>query len=251
ERMNDQAQIDEDLLSEYEDGDYSFEDPFIKVDPYDAAPLTALAKFDTKEPVQIKVTVGGEEGQEPIEKTWEGYETEHEIPVLGLYPATENTVTLEATDEEGNIETTEVSIATEALPDDFLTTDLDVADTEKMEDGLTFIIPSKEYLYAVDENADVRWYSTLPIRHIFLRLENGNVLFVTKDKEQDQYNELLEMDLTGKVSNAYKVHIDGYEKGNLLHHEVIELPNENLLATTHEPDSDYVEDQMHEIDRET
>src|SRR5690625_122536 len=59
------------------------------------------------------------------------------------------------------------------------------------------------------------------------------------------------MDLTVKVSNAYKIHIDGYEKGNLLHHEVIELPNGNLLATTHEPDSDYVEDQMHEIDRET
>lgn len=250
-RMNDQAQINEDLLSEYEEGNYSFEDPFIKVDPYDAAPLTALAKFDTEEPVQIKVTVGGEEGQEPIEKTWEGYETEHETPILGLYPDTENTVILEATDEEGNTETTEVSIATEALPDDFLTTDLVEADTEKMEDGLTFIIPSKEYIYAVDENADVRWYSTLPIRHVFNRLENGNVLFMTKDKEEDQYNELLEMDLIGKVSNAYKVQIDGYDKHNLLHHDVIELPNGNLLATSHEPDSEYVQDQMNEIDRET
>src|SRR5690625_3694860 len=78
ERINDQAQIDENLLSEYEDGNYSFEDPFIKVDPYDAAPLTALVKFDTEEPVQIKVTVGWEEGQQPIEKTWEGYETEQD-----------------------------------------------------------------------------------------------------------------------------------------------------------------------------
>lgn len=251
EIINDQAQIDEDLLSEYEKGDYSFKDPFIKVDPYNAAPLTALAKFETEEPAQIKVTVGGEEGQAPIEKTWEGYETEHEIPILGLYPDTENNVTIKATDEEGTTETTEIPITTETLPDDFLTTDLVEADTEEMEDGLTFIIPSKEYIYAVDENADVRWYSSLPIRHVFNRLENGNVLFMTKDEEQDQYNELLEMDLIGKVSNAYKVQIDGYDKHNLLHHDVIELPNGNLLATSHEPDSEYVQDQMNEIDRET
>src|SRR5699024_1799805 len=76
-------------------------------------------------------------------------------------------------------------------------------------------------------------------------------VFMTKDKEEDQYNELLEMDLIGKVSNAYKVQIDGYDKHNLLHHDVIELPNGNLLATSHEPDSEYVQDQMNEIDRET
>src|SRR5699024_1179000 len=170
ERINDQEEIEEGLRADYEEGNYAFEDPFIKVDPYDAVPLTALVMFETKEPVQIKVTVGGEEGQQPIEKTWEGYETEHEVPILGLYPDTENAVTVEATNEAGETKKTELTITTEALPDDFLTTELTEANTEKMEDGLTFIVPSTRYVYAVDENADVRWYSSLWNSHVFKRL---------------------------------------------------------------------------------
>lgn len=255
ERVEEQAEMDKDLQAEYEEGDYSFDEPFVKVDPYDATPLTAVAMFETDEPAEITVTVGNGEDQEPVEKTMEGYETEHQIPILGLYPDADNTVKLEAKTEDGETETTEVTATTEALPDDFLTTELDEADSEKMEDGLTFIIPSEKYIFAVDDNADVRWYSTMPIRHVFKRLENGNVLFGTQAEEGDQYNELLEMDLLGKVSNAYHVDIEGYEDDNLLnnvvHHDVIELPNGNLLATTHEPDSDYIEDAMTEIDRET
>lgn len=251
QRINDQEQIDEALLSAYVEGTYSFEKPFIKVDPYDAAPLTALTMFETDEPVQITVTVGGKESQQPIEKTWEAYEVHHEIPILGLYPATENKVTLEATNEVGETDTTELSISTEPLPDDFLTTDLVEADTKKMEDGLTFITPSTRYAYAVDDNAEVRWYSTLWNSHIFNRLENGNLLYITKEADQDKYNELLEMDMLGKVSNSYLIQLGGYEDTNVVHHDVIELPNGHLLATTHDVDSDYIEDEMTEIDRET
>src|SRR5699024_8715577 len=37
----------------------------------------------------------------------------------------------------------------------------------------------------------------------------------------------------------------------LIHHDVIEVPSGNFLATMHEPNSDYEEDHMYEIDRET
>src|SRR5699024_8778603 len=147
ELVDEQTQMDEDLLSTYGKENYSFDDPFVTVDPYDAAPLTALAMFETEEPTQITVTVGEGEGQQPIEKTIEGYETEHQIPILGLYPATDNIVKLEATTEDGETQATEVTVTTEALPDDFLTTELNEASPEKMEDGLTFIIPSEKYIY--------------------------------------------------------------------------------------------------------
>lgn len=250
-RMDNQKEIEEELRATYEEGDYSFQDPFIEVDPYDATPLTALAMFETDKPAQITVTVGGKDDQQPIEKTWEGYETEHEIPILGLYPDTENAVTVEATNEAGETKKTELSITTEALPEDFLTTELTEANTEKMEDGLTFIVPSTRYVYAVDENADVRWYSSLWNSHVFQRLNNGNILYITKSEDQDQYNELLEMDMLGKVSNSYIVELKNYEDTNVVHHDVIELPNGHLLATTHDTDSDYIEDEMTEIDRET
>src|SRR5699024_6574222 len=155
----------------------------------------------------------------------------HEVPILGLYPDTENVVIVEATNEAGETENTELSITTEALPDDFLTTELTEANTEKMDDGLTFIVPSTGYVYGVDENADVRWYSSLWNSHVFKRLNNGNILYITKSKDQDQYNELLEMDMLGKVSNSYIVELKNYEDTNVVHHDVIELPNGHLLAT--------------------
>ncbi|MGY0691383.1 aryl-sulfate sulfotransferase [Virgibacillus sp. FSP13] len=251
DRIKEQEKIDQKLLAEYEKGSYSFDDPFIKLDPYNVAPLTALLKFETDKPMEIEVIVGSGNGQTPIEKKWKGYETDHEIPVLGLYPDTNNTVVLKAQDKDGNTKTTELSIKTEALPDGLPTTELVKANPEAMEDGLTFVVPSKNYLYAVDENADIRWYTDMEFRTIFTRLDNGNILINTKESEQEQYPELLEMDLLGKISNGYKIHIDGYEKDNLLHHDVIELPNGNWLATTHEPDSKYTEDHMHVIDRET
>src|SRR5699024_11496221 len=39
-----------------------------------------------------------------------------------------------------------------------------------------------------------------------------------------------------KLHNAYNIEIDGYSgsKNSLIHHDVIELPNNNLLATMHE-----------------
>src|SRR5699024_618031 len=100
-------------------------------------------------------------------------------------------------------------------------------------------------------NADVRWYSTEPIKLAFERLQNGHIIFATQDEARDQYNQLLEIDMLGKVYNDYVIQIDGYDKSNIIHHDVIELPNGNLLATTHEPDSKYEQDQMIAIDRNT
>src|SRR5699024_1863423 len=42
ERLTDQADIEEDVIEEYEHGIYTLDEPFIKVDPYDTSPLSAL-----------------------------------------------------------------------------------------------------------------------------------------------------------------------------------------------------------------
>src|SRR5699024_12867300 len=65
ERINDQEEIEEGLRADYEEGNYAFEDPFIKVDPYGAVRRTAIVMFATKEPVQIKVTVGWRSEKQP------------------------------------------------------------------------------------------------------------------------------------------------------------------------------------------
>src|SRR5699024_4556414 len=100
-----------------------------------------------------------------IERLYDRYETEHHIPVLGLYPDKENTVKIDYLTEDGNDSgRTEIIIETDPLPDDFLQPELVESQPEKMEDGLSFMIPTEKYVYAIDSNADVRWYSSLPVK---------------------------------------------------------------------------------------
>lgn len=250
-RLDEQEAIEIDLMAAYAENTYTLDDPFVKVDPYDASPLSALVMFETDVPSEVKVTTGKDE--EPIVRTWDNGETSHMIPVLGLYPDQDNDVKIEVTDEDGQTKESEVTITTDPLPEDFLETEVVESQPDKMEDGLTYVVPTSGYLFAVDVNADVRWYSSLRSRLIFTRLDDGRYLQTTRKEDARQYNELLELDMLGKMYNAYHIEIEDYDEdeNNLIHHDVIEVPSGNLLATTHEPNSDYVEDHMHEIDRET
>src|SRR5699024_10030144 len=124
EQMEEQAEMDADLLAEYEEDDYTVMNPFVKLDPYDASPLSALVMFDTKETVSVEVKTGTEKYEETITKEWEKGETEHAIPILGLYPGVENKVEITVTNETGNTTTSEITIETDDLPDDFMETTL-------------------------------------------------------------------------------------------------------------------------------
>src|SRR5699024_3386450 len=108
---------------------------------------------------------------------------------------------------------------TEPVPDDIPKTELVTSEPDQMEDGLTFVVPGNNTLYAVDEEADIRWYADMPYRLIFNRLDNGNILVNTKPDDEDTFTDLLEMDMLGKVENAYDIDIDNYEDDNLLHHD--------------------------------
>lgn len=251
DRLDEQADNEETILNEYYGDLHQLDNPYVKVDPYDTAPLTALVMFVTPRATQVKVTVGTGEDEQPIEKEWEDFKVNHEIPVLGLYPDQDNIVTIETTDRRGETKTSEVVIETDALPSNLADVELIESNPEEMESGLTFVTPTNGPVIGVDENADVRWYSSASNRLVFNRISNGNLIFMTKDEEASQYNELLETDMLGKIANAYNIEIEGYDDNNLVHHDIIELPNGNFLATTHEPNGDYVEDHMHEIDRET
>ncbi|GAA0606721.1 aryl-sulfate sulfotransferase [Virgibacillus siamensis] len=251
ERMKKQEKMEEQLKEQYAQQPHSIKNPFVKLDPYGVTPLSALAMFETEEPAQVTITVEGKDKHGDVTHTYEKYKTEHTISILGLYPDYQNTVTITATTKSGNTVEDTVSIQTDGLPDVFLNTETVEAHPEKMENGMTFIIPSSRNVYAVDHQANVRWYSTHWNSHVFQRLDNGHLLYITKEEGQNKYNEILEMNMLGKVYNSYRINLDNYEATNLVHHDAIELPSGNLLATVHDTDSNYIEDEMIEIDRET
>ncbi|MCP3032079.1 aryl-sulfate sulfotransferase [Halobacillus sp. A1] len=251
ELMEEQNHAESLIQTTYSEGEYDLEEPLVVDDPYGVAPLTALAIFDTDESQEITVTVEGESEEQNISKKIEGFNNEHKIPILGLYPDQENTVVLEGETEDGEIIESNISINTDPLPDDFLENEVIEAQQEKMEKGLTFIIPSGGYAYGIDSMGDVRWYSSLPNSHVFQRLENDKLVFLTQKVEQsNQYNLILEMDMLGQVSFGSYIDVTNFDSWGVVHHDVIELPNDNFLATDHDG-SGYIEDDMVEIDRQS
>lgn len=243
-------------------GDYDEDNIYVKVDPYDASPLSALLLFQTEEAVKVDISVAGKDEETTIKNSFDEYTTEHSIPVLGLYADQENEVTVTLTDEAGNSVEKKVTIKTGTLPDSIAKIDVKEADTEKMEVGdseLTFVVPSTKRAYAFDANGDVRWYSTRYNSHIFQELNNGNLLYLTKEyNDADTYNVLLETDYLGKIYNRYDfssssaANDTGKSDGEMtvIHHDGIELPSGNLLLTVNDG-SNYIEDTMIELNRET
>ncbi len=91
------------IENEYAELEYSFEQPFIKLNPYGKTPLSAVIKFPTEKPAQITLTIKGKGKSPDISHTFDAWNTEHTIPVLGLYANYKNTVELTAKFKNGEI----------------------------------------------------------------------------------------------------------------------------------------------------
>lgn len=89
--IDQQAAAEQEFMENFHREHRSFENPLVTVNPYGIAPLTAVIAFFTEEKVSVSITVKGMEASGDIAKSFpEAYE--HVIPVLGLYPGTDNTV---------------------------------------------------------------------------------------------------------------------------------------------------------------
>lgn len=243
-------------------GKYNEDNMYVQLDPYEASPLSALLLFQTETAMKVDLAVAGKDEESTIKNSFAEYTTQHSISVLGLYADTENQVTVTLTDEAGTSVEKKVTIKTGALPDSIAKIDVKEADSQKMELGdseLTFVVPSTKRAYGFDVNGDVRWYSSRYNSHIFSELDNGNLLYLTKTSNSaETYNVLLETDYLGKLyhrydfSSASAENETGDNKGEttVIHHDGIELPTGNLLLTVNDG-SDYIEDTMIELDRET
>ena len=100
------------IQEEYENFAFTFDEPYIKLNPYGVSPLSALLKFETDDEVKISMTIKGKDGAPDIVFNGKTYETVHEFPVLGLYPNYDNTLILSSVDKKGNKKTSQHTIKT-------------------------------------------------------------------------------------------------------------------------------------------
>lgn len=262
EWQEDQTEKEKKYQTLLKSGEYTEDNIYVQLDPYDASPLSALLLFQTEDAMTVDISVAGKDEETTIKNSFDDYTTDHSVPILGLYSDTENEVTVTLTDESGNSMEKKVTIKTGTLAKSIANIEVKEADTTKMELGdseLTFVVPSTKRAYAFDANGDVRWYSTRYNSHIFKELDNGNLLYLTKESnDTDTYNVLLETDYLGKIYHRYDfssssaANDTGKSEGEMtvIHHDGIELPSGNFLLTVNDG-SNYIEDTMIELNRET
>lgn len=177
---------------------YTLENPNIILDPYGISPLTAMILFETKEEVEVTVTIEGKDSNSTYTNTFQST-NKHYLPIYGLYPNFANKVQIKC----GSIAKTYV-IETPPIP-----SDLQPITVENNTNQLTFITSDK-YPYAIDNNNEVRWYLTKNYSKKIERLENGNLLLSTDNTTAANLpSGLIEIDLLGKIYKQYNID-DGY-----------------------------------------
>lgn len=148
--------INIELEKEYRKKVYTFEDPFIKLNPYGRTPLTALMKVETSlADKKVKVSVEGRFGSEIYSYTT-NINSLGEFPIVGLYPKTENVIKVEL--EDGRKK--ELKIVTGQLDDILPAIVIEKKIQNRMEAGMnlvSFNTKEKAMPFVFDINGNIRY----------------------------------------------------------------------------------------------
>lgn len=232
-----QWEQEREILLDYQQGDYSLEQPYLLLNPYDWSPLTALLLFHSQEKAKVTLTIQGKDPSTQVTHQFENFDTFHQIPVLGLYSDHLHQLDITLTFDDGSTQKNTIQIQTPALelPTPLIETSL--SQPSQVGEGFLFLSALGQSALVIDPLGQIRWILDLPQAHVFQRLENGNILVKTEDGTG-----FYEMDMLGKVFTHY-------QDVNQVQECILELPNGNfLLASTHDQQSSH---RIIELDRET
>lgn len=231
------------FMQDFEQHDYTFENPKIVLNPYLINPCSALILFRTSEPVKVTVCAKGKTPGADISHTYER-NTVHILPVLGLYDDAENTVELRLYQGE----TRQIRIQTQGHPGSTKVISMN-AKPEHLKGRLVLLSPAiSGFPTGIDANGDIRWYLSENTLFVGKKLKNGHFMIGTERKMFSPYypTGVYEMDLIGKIYREYCL-------PGLYHHDHLELENGDLaiLSDDFSEGSDSVEDICVIVDRES
>ncbi len=238
-----QFQAEQAFLAEYAAGTYTIENPYVKLNPYLNAPLTAIVMFETEKAAFAKVTVKGKEAAGDI--MYRPVTDAHKmvLPVYGLYAGYANTVVIELSTGESKT----LTIETEEAPAKLKKPILMETTAEYMQDNMMFVSPtSPAFTAAYDYAGEARWYTTMNLAFDIKRVRNGRLLIGTDRLVAPPYHTtgLYEMGMIGKVYKEFRIP-GGY------HHDQFEMEDGNLLILTQILPRGTVEDVCVLVDRNT
>lgn len=193
EMVNDQVAINNKLAKITNNKRYTFDDPYIEINPYKISPLSAIIIFTTNESVSVDVYIN-DVYVTKMEET-----KKHVIPIYGLYEDTENLVKLVINGEERIYK-----LQTEKSNLEY-TLEVETKSSTLTSEELYFTVASyKTYLTAWDIEGHLRFYLTVDNRMDVEWLPNGHFLIGTSEGQfAENFCSFVEMDYLGKIYNYY------------------------------------------------
>jgi arylsulfate sulfotransferase len=243
DRIERQKGIDARLAAELEGGTHPWTAPLVILDPYGAAPLSALLLFSTETPSRISLRVPGKAGRVPFAHAFGGYRTRHLLPVYGLVPDATNEVEVRATAEGGGSSVRVVPIRTEALPASLEAFRIDVLKYSpgELQPGVTILsdgVPKVGF----DETGAVRFVLDLPALPPSQYSFGGRMILATGSTH---FGDVVfyEADCLGRIYGAASAPFG-------VHHDIEPMGGERFLVAG-SADRPSVEDLIYELDMGT
>jgi arylsulfate sulfotransferase len=241
--LSKQQTVDENIISELGSGNYTFDNPLIIVDPYNSSPLTAIIVFKTEIPVQIKIRIVGVDQNTDINYLITNSETEHIIPIYGLYAGTLNHIILTSIGNDGESIEKEFLVQTEPLPESLASNVFNIFEgVSPVTPGLTFSYGNgynNQMKTAFDKSGNYRWF----LNKVYLwpcNFNSGISLFVSFGSDIGNVF-IIEMNYLGKYLNVYYSPFGA-------HHDIEVMDDHIIVAGTNNyPNT--IEDFIYEINR--
>lgn len=246
----------------FSEKEYTFKNPYIKLNPYGRTPLGALVNFNTEYLENpIRVTIKGVDGDSNYSYTL-NKKSEKGIPIVALYPNTNNKVYIKilSKDRKNIIAENKISIQTENL-DDRLPVVVIEKDYEEifpgtLEPGMntaSFITNDESLPFIFDNYGKIRYvFDNAKMGKMIMRRDGSNWLW-------DNGKTVIKVNSLGKVSGD-KIEVKDYEelkidddltKGYTVNH-IQNLPKkENLLIVYGFSNTTYSSAVFSEIDKKT
>lgn len=228
-------------------GNYTEKNILAILDPYRFAPLTALLVFTTKEVCRAEICVPDSFGF--CFTSEEG--TRHRIPVFGLRAGMENRIRIRLYRGENVYFQKDFSLTTAALPallENMIRIEKKTATSKS---PLTFVYGGDtKFPYAFDEMGEIRYYlSKRPKAYGLFPLSGGRFLFLVKNVSAPSFGNphsvlAYEMDCLGRVYREYYIPAG-------IHHDGCEMTPGGNILTASSSMTEWVEDAVIEIDRQT
>lgn len=214
-----QAELNEIYQAIASTSDFTPQEPYIIVNPYEIAPLSAIIIFETEYPSTVTTSIIGKTDETTISNTIEEQKTYHELPLIGLYQG-ENTVEVQVTSDYGT-EVYEYEIETETATKLPVIT-VQEQDLTQISDGLYML--KNPFRTLVDVNGDIRGYFNIYTGCSELDEVSENGHFWVSENGYTLYSTIYEFDYLGYIYN--EIHLNSINT----HHDAYLIDDNTLLT---------------------